>query len=207
MRYQTAAELRGDLKRIKRGLDSSRIRAGSGSAISGISRGERWSRSCGAREVGAGAACVDDGGPRGNGRAAGWIGRGRVAAERIGEGGVCGVPSADLPPRDRAFRAVCAGWKNGDLQRGLGGQASGSVHDSPGESAIATGGTEGRRRVGGVGVGRDVAGVAQQAAGFILLICGDAGPGSTGGRSASRDSERCGVGGLVPRRSKCGGCA
>jgi eukaryotic-like serine/threonine-protein kinase len=35
MRYQTAAELRGDLKRIKRGLDSSRIRAGSaaGSAI------------------------------------------------------------------------------------------------------------------------------------------------------------------------------
>jgi len=28
-RYQTAAELRGDLKRIKRGLDTSRIRAGS----------------------------------------------------------------------------------------------------------------------------------------------------------------------------------
>ena len=43
MRYQTAAELRGDLKRIKRGLDSSRIRSGSGSAISGISRGERCS--------------------------------------------------------------------------------------------------------------------------------------------------------------------
>ena len=37
MRYQTAAELRGDLKRIKRGLDSSRIRSASGSAISGIS--------------------------------------------------------------------------------------------------------------------------------------------------------------------------
>lgn len=37
MRYQTAAELRGDLKRIKRGLDSSRIRSGSGSAISAIS--------------------------------------------------------------------------------------------------------------------------------------------------------------------------
>ena len=37
MRYQTAAELRGDLKRIKRGLESSRIRAGSGSAISAVS--------------------------------------------------------------------------------------------------------------------------------------------------------------------------
>jgi eukaryotic-like serine/threonine-protein kinase len=37
MRYQTAAELRGDLKRIKRGLESSRIRTGSGSAISTIS--------------------------------------------------------------------------------------------------------------------------------------------------------------------------
>jgi Tol biopolymer transport system component/predicted Ser/Thr protein kinase len=37
MRYQTAAELRGDLKRIKRGLESSRIRTGSGSAISPIS--------------------------------------------------------------------------------------------------------------------------------------------------------------------------
>ena len=37
MRYQTAAELRGDLKRIKRGLDSSRIRAGSGSGISAVS--------------------------------------------------------------------------------------------------------------------------------------------------------------------------
>jgi eukaryotic-like serine/threonine-protein kinase len=37
MRYQTAAELRGDLKRIKRGLESSRIRTGSGSAISAIS--------------------------------------------------------------------------------------------------------------------------------------------------------------------------
>ena len=37
MRYQTAAELRGDLKRIKRGLDSSRIRAGSASGISAAS--------------------------------------------------------------------------------------------------------------------------------------------------------------------------
>jgi Tol biopolymer transport system component/predicted Ser/Thr protein kinase len=33
MRYQTAAELRGDLKRIKRGLESSRIRAASSSGI------------------------------------------------------------------------------------------------------------------------------------------------------------------------------
>jgi eukaryotic-like serine/threonine-protein kinase len=33
MRYQTAAELRGDLKRIKRGLESSRIRASSASGI------------------------------------------------------------------------------------------------------------------------------------------------------------------------------
>ena len=33
MRYQTAAELRGDLKRIKRGLESSRIRAASGSVV------------------------------------------------------------------------------------------------------------------------------------------------------------------------------
>ncbi len=38
MRYQTAAELRGDLKRIKRGLESSRIRAGSASAISAVSK-------------------------------------------------------------------------------------------------------------------------------------------------------------------------
>jgi len=37
MRYQTAAELRGDLKRIKRGLESSRIRAASASAISPLS--------------------------------------------------------------------------------------------------------------------------------------------------------------------------
>ena len=36
MRYQTAAELRGDLKRIKRGLESSRIRA-SGSEIAAVS--------------------------------------------------------------------------------------------------------------------------------------------------------------------------
>ncbi|MGH9496589.1 MAG: protein kinase domain-containing protein, partial [Candidatus Sulfotelmatobacter sp.] len=33
MRYQTAAELRGDLKRIKRGLESSRIRAASASGV------------------------------------------------------------------------------------------------------------------------------------------------------------------------------
>ena len=37
MRYQTAAELRGDLKRIKRGLESSRIRAASASGISAVS--------------------------------------------------------------------------------------------------------------------------------------------------------------------------
>jgi Tol biopolymer transport system component/predicted Ser/Thr protein kinase len=37
MRYQTAAELRGDLKRIKRGLDSSRIRASSASGIAAVS--------------------------------------------------------------------------------------------------------------------------------------------------------------------------
>ena len=37
MRYQTAAELRGDLKRVKRGLESSRIRAASGSGIAAVS--------------------------------------------------------------------------------------------------------------------------------------------------------------------------
>ena len=37
MRYQTAAELRGDLKRIKRGLESSRIRAASASGIAASS--------------------------------------------------------------------------------------------------------------------------------------------------------------------------
>jgi Tol biopolymer transport system component/predicted Ser/Thr protein kinase len=37
MRYQTAAELRGDLKRIKRGLESSRIRAASSSGIAAVS--------------------------------------------------------------------------------------------------------------------------------------------------------------------------
>ncbi len=37
MRYQTAAELRGDLKRIKRGLESSRIRAAGTSGVSTIS--------------------------------------------------------------------------------------------------------------------------------------------------------------------------
>jgi len=37
MRYQTAAELRGDLKRIKRGLESSRIRAASASSIAPVS--------------------------------------------------------------------------------------------------------------------------------------------------------------------------
>ena len=38
MRYQTAAELRGDLKRIKRGLESSRIRAASASGIAAFRR-------------------------------------------------------------------------------------------------------------------------------------------------------------------------
>jgi Tol biopolymer transport system component/predicted Ser/Thr protein kinase len=38
MRYQTAAELRGDLKRIKRGLESSRIRAANASGIAAVSR-------------------------------------------------------------------------------------------------------------------------------------------------------------------------
>ena len=37
MRYQTAAELRGDLKRIKRGMESSRIRAASASGIAAVS--------------------------------------------------------------------------------------------------------------------------------------------------------------------------
>jgi serine/threonine protein kinase/Tol biopolymer transport system component len=37
MRYQTAAELRGDLKRIKRDLDSAKVRGGSGSSIAGAS--------------------------------------------------------------------------------------------------------------------------------------------------------------------------
>ncbi len=36
MRYQTAAELRGDLKRIKRGLESSRIRASSASGVAAV---------------------------------------------------------------------------------------------------------------------------------------------------------------------------
>jgi Tol biopolymer transport system component/predicted Ser/Thr protein kinase len=37
MRYQTAAELRGDLKRIKRDLDTSRVRAGSSGVTAGLS--------------------------------------------------------------------------------------------------------------------------------------------------------------------------
>ena len=39
MRYQTAAELRGDLKRIKRGLESSRIRAASASGVLPVAAG------------------------------------------------------------------------------------------------------------------------------------------------------------------------
>ena len=41
MRYQTAAELRGDLKRIKRGLESSRIRAASASGLSAAAEAKR----------------------------------------------------------------------------------------------------------------------------------------------------------------------
>src|SRR5205085_11259320 len=37
-RYQTAAELRGDLKRIKRSMDSSRVRASSGESGAAISQ-------------------------------------------------------------------------------------------------------------------------------------------------------------------------
>jgi Tol biopolymer transport system component/predicted Ser/Thr protein kinase len=51
MRYQTAAELRGDLKRIKRGLDSTRIRAGSGSGISGVSEAKVPSPRVSAQQV------------------------------------------------------------------------------------------------------------------------------------------------------------
>lgn len=40
MRYQTAAELRGDLKRIKRSLESSRIRAASGAGTAAVPAGK-----------------------------------------------------------------------------------------------------------------------------------------------------------------------
>src|SRR5580658_5883842 len=99
--------------------------------------------------------------------------------------------------RDCACGAVCAGWEDGNLQRGVGRQAAGPLYDASGESTVAAGGTEGGRRAGGVSVGRDVAGAAQQAAGFVLSICGDAGASIAGWRSAARDSERCGVGRLV----------
>ena len=203
MRYQTAAELRGDLKRIKRGLDSSRIRSGSGSGISAVSGAKIPSPQVSAGQVPQGrvwtAAAV-----------AGvlallvGLGAGALLLKGSGKDRVCGVPSADVPARDRAFGALCAGWKDSNLQRGMGRQAAGSLHDASRESAVAVVGTERRRCAGGVGLGRDVAGAAQQAAGFSVSICGNIGPGAAGGGSAARDSERRRVGGLVARRKQCG---
>ena len=139
MRCQTAAELRADLKRLKRSLDSSRdsvateqshpSSSGSTAIVAPLpvpgkksSRGWIWA-----------LRLVDRGGPRAIWRK------------------VCVLPAAlrasavspvNVPARQYPFGTLCARRPDHPLQRRMAGQSDRRVHRAPGSSGIALDGIE-----------------------------------------------------------------
>ena len=120
MRYQTAAELRGDLKtdqaRVGQFADPGGERVGDFGGV-GSERCEPPVSDEAMVPQGRAWTAAGSGGRAGS---AGGTGSGRAAAQGLRKDRVCSVPSADVPARNRAFCALCAGWKDGDLQRGVG---------------------------------------------------------------------------------------
>ena len=109
MRYQTAAELRGDLKRIKRGLESSRIRAANGTENYG-GAGTGLPTSSASRRFVA-CAHVDHGCGGGSAGAADWTGNGSAAAEGIGEDKFTACRPLTFRRRDCTLGAVSGRWQ------------------------------------------------------------------------------------------------
>jgi len=106
MRYQTAAELRGDLKRIRRELDSSKVQAASStSAVSRSAAAVVSPKADGPAKASAWRlAAVDWWGCVG-----GWTGDWRALAAQERRGRAADVSSADVPAGRGAIRALYAG--------------------------------------------------------------------------------------------------
>ena len=122
LRYQTAAELRGDLKRIKRGLESSRAHASvpvssTGSApVAPKTHAQEMRR-------GFAKASLFRGGHGGCGcivrRPFSW----RVSVQAAGPGPSANLPSFSVSARNRPLGPLHAGRQDRDLQCSLGRQA------------------------------------------------------------------------------------
>jgi predicted Ser/Thr protein kinase len=177
MRYQTAAELRGDLKRIKRGLESSRIRSRTAKVREQGGERFRRRRARGFRRKGRWKDLV----PRSRvWTAVGWWERWRCWPELAGALLLKGsskpefaayhpltfrrgiVHSARFAPDGKTV-IYSAAWEGKPLDLYT------TRPESPQSQEMEP---KGRGGACGLGLGRNVAGAAQQAAGFVFLYAG-----------------------------------
>ncbi len=139
LRYQSAAEMRAEMKILKRTLDSQRTAAALASPVS----------SSGA-SIAAPPALPPSAAqpPAGRSLRPYAIGAAFMALlAGLAIGLVCGscaephraadLSSVDFPPRDGPLRALHAQRTVSGLRRGLGGQADGTIHHQSGEPAVA----------------------------------------------------------------------
>ncbi len=145
LRCQSAAELRADLKRLKRDTDSSRAGISSASAAAVASSRKasaEGERPAPARRSGGLMSRHDR--PRPFGRSRSWTPAGQAALGIVRDQRAA-LSRDHLPPRRNSFRPLCARWSDNFVQRFLARQSGGDICGAPGHGRIALSGTGPRR--------------------------------------------------------------
>ena len=219
MRCQTAAELRADLKRLQRSLDSSRTSvvaeapgppSGSGPVSAlldnrGLILSNLVVRNLIVRNQDRRRAakiwhrrrrrvrCPHAGTRRY---------RGQIALLRASASSAV-IPPAHLPPRQHPLGALRSGWSDHSLQRGLARQSNGRLHGAPGSSRSPFHGSQSHAAHVGLFYVRD-GGPAECGRGRHMGHDGDAGARTAGWWCSARGARACAVGGLGSRWQRSG---
>ena len=125
MRSQTAAEMRADLKRLKRAIESSNT--GVVTEPSGDSGETRKPMHVARKRIGEPGDF--------HGQRAGRVGGGIVCRQadfHDRSSASAGVPATYVPARQHSLGAFCAGRTDDSVQRGLAGQSRGCIHRAAG---------------------------------------------------------------------------
>jgi hypothetical protein len=195
LRCQTAAELRADLKRLKRERESGRTATGSGSSgsVNPILKGERPAKRAWISIALTAAIAL----------AVGW-GGGIFTAKRQGQTSQPVYHQLTYRRWHGLWRAICAGWAVGDLQRRMGRATGRALLDTFRQSRIHVAGAFRGAYLRDVLNGRNGSLVAYSVWGVPAIR--NLGAIAPGGRRTARDSRSGQLGRLVKGRFKPSDC-
>jgi len=180
LRSQSAGEIRSDLKRLKRDIEStsSALAAGTSGSGGGLDPCGRIAGTAKKKILLHLVPC---------GWSFGRLGTGRIRRSNLApatSSASSGLSATHVPPRQCAFGKICARWANHFVQRVLAGKSGGSLHRPQGKLRIACSGNEPHSAHVRFRDGRD-GGVTGKPSHWNLGECGHACPGTAGGRCAA----------------------